>query len=77
MKQTFIQKKQLSLIMMVEAFLSFAYLKELKREAAKLLEETNIVESYRRRAKRKEFFWTKIMKKQAFKKPKLMVSVLT
>ena len=56
-----------------KAFLSFGYLKELKREGAKLLEE-KIVESYRRSAKEK-IFLEKIYEKH-FQKPKLMVSVL-
>ena len=57
-----------------EAFLSFAYLKELKREAAKLLEES-IVESYRRESKEKVFL-NKTYDKQ-LKKAQIMVSVLT
>ena len=56
-----------------EAFLSFAYLKELKREAANLLEE-KIIESFRRIAKEeivleKSYDFNK-------KKPKIFVSVL-
>ncbi len=56
-----------------EAFLSFAYLKELKREAANLLEE-KIIESFRRIAKEE------IVLEKAYdfnrKKPKIFVSVL-
>ena len=56
-----------------EAFLSFAYLKELKREAANLLEE-KIIESFRRIAK-EEIVLEKSYDSNR-KKPKIFVSVL-
>ena len=56
-----------------EAFLSFAYLKELKREAANLLEE-KIIESFRRIAK-EEIVLEKSYDSNK-KKPKIFVSVL-
>ncbi len=56
-----------------EAFLSFAYLKELKREAANLLEE-KIIENYRRVAK-EEVILEKSYDSNK-KKPKIFVSVL-
>ena len=56
-----------------EAFLSFAYLKELKREAANLLEE-KIIESFRRIGK-EEIVLEKSYDSNK-KKPKLFVSVI-
>ena len=56
-----------------EAFLSFAYLKELKREAANFLEE-KIIESFRRIAK-EEIILEKSYDSNK-KKPKIFVSVL-
>lgn len=57
-----------------EAFLSFAYLKELKRDAVMLLEE-KIIKSYKREIGEKTFLSKNYQNKN--KKPKIMISVLT